>query len=173
MSVPVFVEPTPRQQAFIADIEKSVRSKVDLLEALQGDLAQLESEGLHLNRDCFQAGLADLTNALRDIRCLRVSGGRAAFADWWHYRVSSGALLGDILDDYCSEPRSRRSSVLAIEQAVTARDDKLIEALDAAASRQYIHGEDEYARLAGMTRDQVKDRAEAVLTNLLASGWRP
>src|SRR5260370_31330225 len=150
MSVPVFVEPTPRQQAFIADIEKSVRSKVDLLEALQGDLAQLESEGLHLNRDCFQAGLADLTNALRDIRCLRVSGGRAAFADWWHYRVSSGALLGDIPDDYCSEPRSRRSSVLAIEQAVTARDHKLIDALDAPASHPYIPdavGHDRTARI--------------------------
>src|SRR5260370_23428706 len=173
MSVAVLVETSARQEAFIADIERSVRSKVDLLEALQGDLVQLESEGLRLTRDCFQAGLADLTNALRDIRCLRVSGGRAAFADWLHYRVSSGALLGDILDDYCSEPPSPRSSVLAIEQTVTARDDKLIEAPDAAPSRQYIHADDDYARLAGMTRDQVKDRAEAVLTNLLASGWRP
>src|SRR5260370_32739391 len=139
MSVAVLVETSARQEAFIADIEKSVRSKVDLLGARQGDLAQLESEGLHLNRDCFQAGLADLTNALRDIRCLRVSGGRAAFPDWWHYRVSSGALLGDILDDYCSQPRSRRSSVLPIEQAVTAPDDKLIEALDAPASRPDLH----------------------------------
>src|SRR5260370_38407710 len=99
MSVAVLVETSARQEAFIADIEKSVRSKVDLLEALQGDLAQLESEGLHLNRDCFQAGPADLTNALRDIRCLRVSGGPAAVADWWPYRGSSRPATGDLLDD--------------------------------------------------------------------------
>jgi|ERR1700674_3660919 len=173
MSVQAIVEPTPRQLAWIADIAKSVQGKVELLEALQGDLAQLESEGLHLDRDAFLDGLSSLAHALSDLRTLRVSGGRAAFSDWWHYRIYSGSLLGEMLDDYCSQPRSRRSAVLAIEQAVTARDEKLIAALDGAASRQYIHDEEEYARLAGMTRDKVKDRAEAVLTQLIESGWRP
>lgn len=88
---------------------------------------------------------------------------------WFWYRAQMVEPVDHVLDACTSK---QAVDVRATERAVSKKDPDLIDAINRAASVSHISDEEFEAR-AGMRRETIASRAEAVLTSLLEAGWRP
>jgi hypothetical protein len=149
------VEPTHDQIAVVETLERRARDAFAELQEVARSVQELAKSGNYGAGRCdFGVDGGERRSQLADLKGLRVTGGREGFHEWWLYRVGMGSPLGAMVDDYC---RSHRRQVMAIDLAVAAEDPELIAALDKSAGPSYVHDDEEYARLAGMTRVEVQD----------------
>lgn len=172
MSVFTFVEPTPDQLARIAVLEPRARAVFREVAALSEEITALKEAGLE-TREAAEAVAGVDNDALDELRTLRVTRGISPFSDWWSDRV----LALRTIEDESDEPgtwRRKYLASLAVDQAIAMADPELTRLLDRAADRPLgpIDARKLEAAI-GMTQAELQDRAEAVVTTLIESGWRP
>ena len=172
------IELTPEQLARLAVIESRVMALRSELSGFYDEIDALRQAGLE-TREAAEAIAGVDDDVLDELRMLRVSRGIPAFSDWWCDRVLG---LRQIVDDVPDEDRSddaeawrhKYQAALSVERAILKADPELIGLLDRAADRP--RGKIDAAKLEaaiGMKEEQLEDRAEAVLIQLIESGWRP
>ncbi len=175
------IEPTPEQLAVIATLEPRVRAVFLEVAAISYEIDDLRKAGLE-TREAATAVVWVDSDALDELRELRICSGIPAFSEWWFNRIRvlwplEAIVAGVPADDMGGDAmlaRQEYKAALAVEQAIAQADPELIRLLDLAARREF--GEIDQAKLEaaiGMTNEQLEDRAEDVLTQLIASGWRP
>jgi hypothetical protein len=176
------IEPTRDQLTIIRSLERRMRSAIMEIVAVSEEVIALRAAGLETREAAEAVAWAD-NEALNELQCLRISHGIPAFSDWWFYRVrvlrGLGFMVDGIPDDDQGEDaaleRKRHTAALAIEEAIAKADPELIGLLNRATPRPYAPHLDptQLAAATGMTREDLADRAEIVLTQLIESGWRP
>jgi hypothetical protein len=163
-------EPTAEQLRIIASLEGRARRAFLEIDEVTREIKELEARGLpgakFLAFDIEQGEVS----CIGTLRNLRLTGGRWGFCEWWHYRVNGSYRLKDSVEA-CGPEQAR--VLRALEKAVKSADSDLVDRLNAVAGNYYVHDDEEYERLAGMTRVEVEARAAAVITTLIESGWRP
>ena len=164
-------EPTSEQLSQIAAFERRVVGLRDEFEALSKELERIEASGLAVG-PVFDDESFD--SAVRYARLLRITGGRAAFHDWWEQRMSLLRSLDEIGEDVTDNP-NQLARIRAVDAEMSRRAPEIIELVD-----RLIDSESDWTyrwrvapRILKMTHEQLLDRAESALVSVIASGWRP
>lgn len=173
MSIQTTIEPTPEQLARIATFDTRVRAALAELDALSNEVMAFEQEGLETRGLEDQLGVDAPALVLDYLRMLRMSRGIGAFSDWWNYRVHGLDGISYLAEQVDSTDLKRYRALLAVEQAVSEADGELIGLLNRGHGLGHASDADKLAEEIGMTKAELEDRAEAVLTTLIESGWRP
>lgn len=173
MSVPTIVEPTPEQLARIADLEARTKSIREAISELYTDVTWLKDSGLEV-LDAGADPLEQMRHFEDDVRCLRVSGGRVPFSDWFFHRVQLLEETKELSDSVGTDDLSHLRQVLAIEEAMRAAAPKLMGLLEIAATAEEHHplSDATEARI-GMPEEVLEVQLGDALTKLIESGWRP
>jgi len=173
-------ELTPEQLARLDVIESRV---IELRSELYGyfqEIDALKQAGIETGEAA--EALHDLSDDMSDeLRMLRVSRGVSAFSDWWSHRVrakrSIAGMVEDIPDDAMDDDavlwRGKYQAALAVDRAIADLDPELPALIDRADALGTERTDMQLQAVLGMTDAQLEDRAEAVLTQVIESGWRP
>jgi hypothetical protein len=173
MSILTTIEPTPHQLARIATIEVRTKAVLAELDDLTREVQALEQEGLETRGLEDSLGLDAPKLVLDYLRILRVSHGIKAFSDWWNYRVDGLDGVSYLAEQVDSDDLPRYRALIAVEQAMSEADGELIGILNRGHGLGHASDADKLTAEIGMTKAALEDRAEAVLTTLIESGWRP
>jgi hypothetical protein len=174
------IEPTPEQLARIATLEPRTRAIFLEVVAISEEIIALKRAGLETREAAESvAGVDD--DALDELRTLRVSRGIPAFSDWWSHRVRSlrgiDFMVQDIADEDLDDDavlwRRKHQAALAVDQAIADLDPELLALINRSDALGNERTSMQLQAVLGMTTGELEDRAEAVLTKLIESGWRP
>jgi hypothetical protein len=172
MSSSAAVKPSRQQLALIDSLEPRAREASEEIDRVIASLEELKAAGIATAGRVLKR-LEDthgdpewLDVLLEDLWELRASGGNEAAFDWLFYRVNHCSTIGRALAGGLGLATSDR--IIQVEKAIQAVDPELIRILDRADSRFYIHDDDEYAAKAGMTREEVRNRAAAAIARAYA-----
>src|SRR5258708_28011717 len=174
------IELTPQQLRRLGVIESRARELRSELSGFYQEIEALKKAGLETGEAA--EAVHDLSNGRSDeLRTLRVSRGIPAFSDWWSYRVRAlrniDFMVQDIHDDDLSDDaavyRHKYQAALAVEQRIVDLDPELIPLINRADALGIEYTTMQLEAVLGMTEAELQNRAEAVLTQLIESGWRP
>jgi hypothetical protein len=154
-------EATATQLHFLAEIEERAKA---LNKEFGSWLALLQSIADRVADDDGYAGelvdsLAnDLGTVREELRRIRVARGMPALRTWLFYRIHLLKGVSHYAEDVSSEDVAMHRGLVAVEHAIAGVDPDLLAELTRA-------GDDD--------RPALMDRAEAAITKLIESGWRP